>query len=89
MCDECDVLDLETEINKLNELPVVSSSRLDGVVENARVGVMDRRRVFCTLWCGHQHEAGDMRQTAVKCKIRSDYRALDMGCPTSSTLCET
>jgi hypothetical protein len=42
-------------------------SRLTTRSRRARRAGNKRHRVICTLWCGHSHEAGDMRQPSVAC----------------------
>ena len=63
-CEE--PLDLETEWRALDALTVVDTIRTDVVKE--KVGRRRQTdRVICTLWCGHTHPAGDLRQPSVKC----------------------
>ena len=65
-CPPCeDPLDLELEWKLLDELPVVDTVTQDVVHDRARK--TQHNRVICSLWCGANHLAGDLRQPSVKC----------------------
>jgi hypothetical protein len=67
-CDPCEERNLETEWVQLDALEVVNMARSDVVKDKStRHAGREKDRVICTLWCGHIHPAGDMKQPSVTC----------------------
>jgi hypothetical protein len=61
-------LDLETEWRELDALQVVNTARSEVIKDKqTRQAGRKQHRLICTLWCGHTHDAGDMRQPSVTC----------------------
>ena len=66
-CEPCE-LNLETEWAELDALVCVNGAKPEVVKDKlTRQSGNERHRVICTLWCGHTHEAGDMKQPSVTC----------------------
>ena len=67
-CEPCEELDLELEWRELDALVVVNTARSEVVRDKStRQAGREKHRVICTLWCGHTHPAGDMKQPTVTC----------------------
>ena len=64
-CEPCEPLDLGEEWKLLDALPVVDTVIPDVHIHKQRK--TQTQRVTCTLWCGHRHDAGDLRRPAVMC----------------------
>ena len=62
-CEECPA---ESEHRQLDAMPAVNEIIVNGVSESARVGITDRMRVICSLWCRSIHPPGDLQQPSAK-----------------------
>ena len=65
MSEPCEPLDLEEEWKLLDALTVVNEVIPDVVVHKQRK--TETQRVTCSMWCGTNHPAGDLRRPAVMC----------------------